>query len=122
MNSKELFEKIKSSITEALNKEDGIMLGDKKLLFGLHDDEAFDGKKRFIRHGFVEVHVYYSEFSRAMWFVDVHEVFYHESAAIYAVEELKKNIKGALISRNDHCSIEKGFQIAITFDENVMNS
>lgn len=94
-------------------------LGIKKLLFCLHNDETFDGKKRFIRPGLVEVHVYYCELSRAIWFVNVHEVFYHESAAIYAVEELKKNIKGALISRNDHCSIEKGFQIAITFAEDV---
>ena len=38
MNSKEIFEKMESSITKALNKEDGIILGGKKLTFYRHEN------------------------------------------------------------------------------------
>ena len=119
MNSKELFEKIKSSITEALNKEDGIMLGGKKLTFDQHENMA-EEKIIHTDSDCVEVHVYNRSCSRIMWYVDVYNVLYIESAAIYAVEELEKTFsqERPIIARNFECAIKDGFQIAITFDEN----
>lgn len=119
MNSKELFEKIKSSITEALNKEDGIMLGGKELTFHQHD-ELLDGKLDNVKHNCVEVHVLGSAMSKEIRYVNVYNVLYIESASIYAVEELKKTFsqERPLISRNFESTIKDGFQIAITFDEN----
>ena len=118
MNSKELFQKIKSSLTEALNKEDGIMLGGKKITFRKHD-KPLNGKSANTNSGCVEVHVFFSEFSETMWYVNVYNVLYHMSAAIYVTEELKKTFgaEKPLISQNDKCCIENGFQIVITFAE-----
>ena len=87
MNSNELFEKIKSSITEALNKEDGIMLGGKKLKFHQHKDMA-EEKIIHTDSDCVEVHIY-NHFLK-MWYIDVYNVFFDMSAVNYSIEELEK--------------------------------
>lgn len=119
MNSKELFEKIQSSLTEALNKEDGIMLGGKKLTFHQHEDMA-EEKIIYTDSDCVEVHVYNRLCSKIMWYIDVYNAFYDMSAVNYSIEELEKTFsqERPIISQNSEFSVEDAFQIAITFDEN----
>ena len=123
MNSKEVFEKIESSITEALNKEDGIMLGGKKIEF-YHYNESMNGSF-YVRDDCLEVHVYRGEHSKRMWYVNVYNVLYEMTAVIYAIEELEKAFseENPIISQNIEFDVENAFQIAITFYENqIMDS
>ena len=115
MNSKEIFEKIESSITKALNKEDGIMLGGKKLTFKrmyTHGQRYYDAPGSDI-----EVYIMSSQYHEDMWYVDVHDVLYMLSAEEYCIEELKKTLEGAIISRNLNFDVENAFEIAITFND-----
>lgn len=117
MNSKEVFEKIKSSITEALNKEDGIMLAGKELKF--YQQMDLEARRSVHANPYnVEVHVYTSEESKPMWYVNIHNALYEMAAAEYFVEELKKTFgERVLISYNLGFSLKGVFQIAITFGE-----
>ena len=119
MNFNEIFEKIENSITQALNKEDGILLGDKKIKFSLFlSDAHYSGKDfRIIDSDPVSVHVIQSQHSSDMWYVDVHNASYLPVATQYCVEELKKSFgKGTLISVNTEWFFHKNsFEIAITF-------
>lgn len=117
MNSKEIFEKIESSITKALNKEDGIILGGKKLTFYRHENYV---RKPFVAdNNFIEVLVMQSDNSKVVWYVDIYNALYEYSAVEYCVEELKKIFgERTLISHNLDFYVKNAFQIAITFDEN----
>ena len=116
MNSKEIFEKIESSITKALNKEDGIILGGKKLTFYRHENYV---TKPFVDdNNSIEVLIMQSEYSKVMWHVDIYNALYEYSAVEYCVEELKKIFgERTLISHNLDFNIKNAFEIAITFDE-----
>lgn len=119
MNSKEVFEKIETAITKALNKEEGIILGGKELEFEQHKykmDKWTDVCEKSKKANCVKVHILQdSEFSD-MWHISVFKVLYKHTAVEYAIEELKKTLgKSPLVSENNWYNEEDSFGIAITF-------
>ena len=119
MNSKEVFEKIETAITKALNKEEGIILGGKELEFEQHKykmDKWTDVCEKSKKANCVKVHILQdSEFSD-MLHIAVFDVLYKKSAAIYAIEELKNELgRSPLIAENQWYNEENSFGIAVTF-------
>ena len=119
MNSKEVFEKIESAITKALNKEEGISLGGKEIEFEQHKykmDKWTNVCEKSKKASCVKVHILQdSEFSE-MWHIAVFNVRYKKTAVEYAIEELKKTLdRISLISENTWYNENDSFGIAIAF-------
>lgn len=121
MNSKEVFEKIENSITKALNKEEGIMLGGKELEFEQHKDKmekwsnACNASKG---SSCVKVHILQDSSFPDMWHIAVFNVLYKRLAVEYAIKELKNALGRSLliISENQWYNEEDSFGIAVTFN------
>ena len=120
MDSKEVFDKIETCLTKALNEEDGIKLEGRKIDFehykykmehwGKVCSEPKDSK-------FVKVCILQDSDFPEMWHIAIWGAKYYNSAAIYAVKELDKQFgEIALVSENEHFYVEDAFGIAITFN------
>lgn len=119
MDSKEVFKKIETSITKALNKEEGIILGGKKLEFEQHKDKmerwsnACNSSKG---SNCVKVHILQDSSFSDMWHIAAFNVLYKQSAVEYVIEELKNELgRIPLISENQWYNEENSFGIAVIF-------
>ena len=125
MDSKEVFDKIETCLTKALNEEDGIMLEGKQIKFKQMTNSMENWAKDYNAAQdpkCVKVCILDCSENMGMWHIAVLGIAYMEAAAIYAVKELKKEFEknGALVSRNYEIELREGFAIAMTFPEGAI--
>ena len=125
LDPKEIFDKIEKCVTEALNKEEGIMLDGKVLEFKKLEKVELEDKISIMVHhkndpGSVTVFIYQSDDNHCDWHINIFGTLYIESAILHTIEELQNEFNKdltkpkAMITRNQYYySIKDSFEIRI---------